>query len=148
MRYQIIKVRNGLWEVHWENGAVSKHSSEKGALRATLLPDSVHGAPTTLPTVEEVVEEFQENYFIGGGAIAYVGHNGDAIDDWLTTTLTTAIAAAEERAYIKGYIKGFRRSGEGFNGEYFYPYREHELDIELAGYACKELSTPPPTSNQ
>lgn len=35
-RLQVVKVRNGLWELRWENGDVSQHSTEKAARLASL----------------------------------------------------------------------------------------------------------------
>lgn len=36
MRYQIYKVRNGLWVLEWESGVKSQHSSKEGAERMLL----------------------------------------------------------------------------------------------------------------
>lgn len=36
MRYFIKKIKNGTWQLEWEDGAKSLHSTEKGALLAAL----------------------------------------------------------------------------------------------------------------
>lgn len=36
-RYQMYKVRNGLWRVVWEDGSSSEHSTQYGAEKAVLL---------------------------------------------------------------------------------------------------------------
>lgn len=36
MRYQIIKIRNGLWRLEWEDGVVSEHSMQEGAMNMVL----------------------------------------------------------------------------------------------------------------
>lgn len=35
-RYIIIKIRNGLWRLEWENGQYSEHSTRDGAERMVL----------------------------------------------------------------------------------------------------------------
>lgn len=37
MRYQITKIRNGLWRLEWANGSFSEHSTQDGAERMALL---------------------------------------------------------------------------------------------------------------
>lgn len=36
MRYQIIKVRNGLWKLRWENGKETQHSTQQGAEKQVM----------------------------------------------------------------------------------------------------------------
>lgn len=36
-RYRIVKVRNGLWRLEWEDGSFSEHSTSYGAEKMALL---------------------------------------------------------------------------------------------------------------
>jgi hypothetical protein len=40
MRYNIIKIRNGLWRLEWENGSHSEHSTRDGAERMAFQIES------------------------------------------------------------------------------------------------------------
>lgn len=40
MQHQVVKVRNGLWRVVWENGSHSEHSSREGAEKMAFQIES------------------------------------------------------------------------------------------------------------